>query len=301
MLQPIHLCGPTASGKSGLAIALAEAINGEIVNADAFQLFRGAPLLTAAPTPEERARVPHHLYACLDPGDRCDAMRYRQLALPVIEDIQRRGRRPIVVGGSGLYLKFLTHGPSPLPAGDPELRATLEKRPLESLVAELEQLDPVEAARTHLANRRYVTRALEVCLLSGKRCSDLRHHWQDASTTIEKSLIGGCIQRDRGDLHRRIAARTEQMLEGGAIEEVRALPPELPSLGKAIGIPQIRRFLDEGTSLAECREDILAATRQYAKRQETWFRRERWLRPLPWPADAVPPLDACMTQLSNSF
>ena len=117
MPVPIHLCGPTASGKSALAVELALSLGGEVVNADAYQLYRGLEILTAAPSPEERSAVPHHLFGVLGPEESCDAMRYRTLALPMIRDILERGRVPIITGGSGLYLKFLTHGPSPLPAG----------------------------------------------------------------------------------------------------------------------------------------------------------------------------------------
>ena len=145
---PIYLCGPTASGKSSLAISLAQSLGGEIVNADAFQLYRGLETLTAAPSTEEQSTVPHHLYGVLDPDETCDAMRYRELALPVIEEISSRGVTPIVTGGSGLYLKFLTHGPSPLPTGDHKFRETLAALSLEELAAKLEKLDPVEASRT---------------------------------------------------------------------------------------------------------------------------------------------------------
>jgi tRNA dimethylallyltransferase len=301
MLPPLYLCGPTASGKSELGLALARALDGEIVNADAFQLYSGAPRVTAAPRPGDLAAVPHHLYAVLPPDAACDAMRFRQLAQPVIGEIQRRGRRPIVLGGSGLYLKFLTHGPSPLPPADPELRARLAARSLTSLVAELEQLDPVEAARTNLRNRRYVSRALEVCLLSGRPCSELRHHWHQSCQTLEGQLQGLRIERRRDDLHQRIQSRTEQMLAAGAIDEVAALPDRLAGLEKAIGIAQIRRHLAGEITFDACRQAIATATRQYAKRQQTWFRREKWLTSIEWAPDQPPPLAAALGALANSF
>ena len=299
MPEPVYLCGPTASGKSALAMALADRLGGEIVNGDAFQLYRGAPVVTAAPEAEDFEKAPHHLYAVLDPGEACDAMRYRRMALPVIEEIRQRGKVPIVTGGSGLYLKFLTHGPSPLPAADPALRATLDRRPLASLGDELRELDPVEAARTDLANRRYVTRALEICLLAGRPCSELRDRWLARTRDIEGSLGGLLIRRARQDLHRRIDERAHRMLEAGAIEEVAALPACLSGLEKAIGIPQIRGLLAGEIDRETCRDRIAAATRQYAKRQETWFRREGWLRPVSWPADAPVPLDDAVAALSN--
>ncbi|BCX50363.1 tRNA delta(2)-isopentenylpyrophosphate transferase [Haloferula helveola] len=298
--RPVFLCGPTASGKSSLAIELARRIDGEVINGDAFQLYRGAPVITAAPSPAEMAEVPHHLYAVLNPAETCDAMRYRDLALPVLEDVLSRGRTPIVTGGSGLYLKFLTHGPSPLPPGDTELRGQLDAEPLDVLVSRLTELDPVEAARTNLTNRRYVSRALEICLLAGRPCSELRDGWERRTSEIDRSLLGIFIQRERPDLHRRIELRTRQMMEGGAVEEVASLTEDAAGLGKAIGIPQIRDHLAGRTDKNTCADLIEAATRQYAKRQETWFRREQWLRPVRWEPDTPPPVERALQLLQDA-
>ena len=279
--DPIFVCGPTGSGKSTLAVEMACRLGGEIVNADAFQIYHGLEVLTAAPGTEERERVPHHLYGILDPLEKMDAGRYLRMARPVIEQIQNRGKTPVVVGGSGLYLKFLSHGPAPLPEGDPALRAEMQGRPLEDLVAQLRALDPLEASRTALQNRRYVERALEICLLSGEKASDLRDRWESKSRERETNLRGLVIRRHRSDLHARIAARTRAMLVGGAIGEVAALPDVSPTCEKAIGFREIRSFLTGAIDLAACEAEINAATRQYAKRQETWFRREKWLEPHP--------------------
>ena len=165
--SPFYICGPTASGKSSLALEVAEKLDGEIVNADAFQLYRGLEIVSAAPSEEEKSRVPHHLYGVLDPADAADAGGYMRLAAPVIAEIQSRGRTPVITGGSGLYLKFLTHGPASLPQGDAALRAALDERPLEGLVEELRRQDFVGAARTALQNRRFVARALEIRVLTG--------------------------------------------------------------------------------------------------------------------------------------
>lgn len=292
---PIHVCGPTASGKSALAIEIARRIDGEIVNADALQLYRGLEVLSAAPSATDRAAVPHHLYGVLDPGESCDAMRFRQLARPVIDEIAARGKVPVVTGGSGLYLKFLTHGPSPLPAGDPDLRGRLDALPLETLVSRLRDIDPAEAARTDLHNRRYVTRALEICELSGRPCSELRDQWRQATAAATARLRGWFIQRIRDDLHRRIARRTRAMLDGGAIEEIAALEAAAPNAQQAIGFRQIRDLLEGTLDRPACEELINAATRQYAKRQESWFKRESWLQPLAWKPDADLP------ELSNRF
>ncbi len=279
MITPYYICGPTASGKSALALEMAEKLDGEIVNADAFQLYRGLEILSAAPSEDERAPVPHHLYGVLDPIEAADAGTYMRLAKPVIEEIQSRGKTPIVTGGSGLYLKFLTHGPAPLPTGDAALRAELDARPLEELVAELQRLDPVEAARTALQNRRFVSRALEICLLTGGKASELRDQWESKTRDISATLRGLVIQRTRPDLHARIAARTRMMLDGGALEEVAALTNVSSNCEKAIGFREIRSLSAGGIDRATCEELINAATRQYAKRQETWFRREKWLAP----------------------
>jgi tRNA dimethylallyltransferase len=281
LITPYYICGPTASGKSALALEMARKLDGEIVNADAFQLYRGLDVLTAAPPSNERTIVPHHLYGVLDASDKTDAGSYMRMAKPVIEEIQNRGKTPIITGGSGLYLKFLTHGPAPLPTGDAKLRAELDARPIEDLVAELRMLDPVEASRTALQNRRFVSRALEICLLTGMKASDLRDQWESRTREISASLRGIVIQRARPDLHARIALRTKAMLDGGAIDEVAALVRVSSNCGKAIGFREIRALLDGEIDRATCEERINAATRQYAKRQETWFRREKWLTPLP--------------------
>lgn len=278
--RPIYICGPTASGKSALALEMAIELDGEIVNADAFQLYRGLEIVSAAPTLAERSRVPHHLYGVVDPAAATDAGSYLRLALPVIEEIQSRGKTPVVTGGSGLYLKFLTHGPAPLPAGDAALRVSLDSRPLADLVAQLWLLDPAEAARTALQNRRFVSRALEICLLTGQPASTLRDQWETKTREIAASLRGLVIRRSRADLHARIAARTRRMLDGGAVEEVAALTDVSPNCGKAIGLREIRALLAGEIDRATCGELINAATRQYAKRQETWFRREEWLKPI---------------------
>lgn len=276
------VCGPTASGKSAHALEAARELNGEIVNADAFQLYGGVEILTAAPPLADRAKQPHHLYGVLVPSETIDAMAYLRLVVPVIEEVLSRGKTPIITGGSGLYLKFLSHGPSPLPPGEAGLRQELDALPLEELVARLQSLDPVEAARTDLHNRRYVSRALEVCILAGVPCSSLRDDWEEATQARAAKLRGVFLQREREELHRRIGLRTRMMLDGGAIEEVAALEDAAVGLEKAIGIGEIRRLLAGEIDRVACEELINAATRQYAKRQETWFKREAWLsRKLP--------------------
>lgn len=274
---PLFVCGATASGKTAYALRMAAELGGEVVNGDAFQLFRGIEILSAAPSEEEKKAFPHHLFGVLESGEKCDAGRYFEMAMPVISEIQSRGKTPIVVGGSGLYLKFLTHGPSPLPKGDVKLREQMDAWSLEDLLAELEKIDPVEAAQVNRGNKRYVSRSLEICRLTGEKVSDLRDGWERKTAELEKSLKGVWLVRERADLHERIALRTRQMLEGGAIEEVAKLDGVSGNWEKAIGVKEIRQYLREEISLEQCEELLVFATRQYAKRQETWFRREKWL------------------------
>lgn len=280
MTQPIYICGPTASGKSSLAISIAQQLDGEVINGDAYQVYRGIETLSAAPSKEEHAQAPHHLFSMLDTSEEFDAQRYRELALPVIADVQSRGKTPILVGGSGMYLKFLTHGPSPVPASAPSLRSQLELRDDASLIGELTQFDPEGAAATNLQNRRYVIRALEICLLSGQKMSEIKNDWKNTSTEIDKNLRGALIQWEAEPLRKRIAVRTKQMLDLGAIEEVRGATNFSVTCEKAIGVPQIRAYLADEIDRATCEEKIFFATCQYAKRQRTWFNKESWLTPV---------------------
>ena len=272
-IAPFYLTGPTASGKSGVAVALAERIGGEIVNADAFQLYRGLDVLTAKPSLAERERVPHHLYDVIDPESPCDAQRYRELALPVIADIASRGRWPIVVGGSGLYIKALSHGLADLPKGDEALRVELRALPLEEKVSRLLALDPEAAQNVPLANPRYVERALEICLITGQPQSTLRQNFAQ----MQPWGRGVVLSWDREALYARINQRVLTMLEVGVLAEVAAFEgkggPE-----KAIGVKELRAHLAGECTLAEAVEAMQQATRRYAKRQGTWFRRETWLQ-----------------------
>lgn len=286
--QTLYVCGPTASGKTSFAIELAQEIGGEIVNADAYQLYQGFPIISAAPHHDELQQVPHHLVGALNISETCDAARYAQMAQPVIKDILSRGKHAIVVGGSGLYLKFLTHGPASLPASDPLLRAELEKKPLDTLVRELQAKDPVEANKINLLNPRYVIRSLEICILTNKKVSDIKYQWEKQNESIEASLLGYLLCWDRDALANRIQERTQLMLKSGAIEEV-AQVRQLASVTaqKAIGFNEICQYLDHKKSLAETEEQITIHTRQYAKRQRTWFRKEPWLKSIPCPLGSL--------------
>ncbi len=266
--------GPTASGKSALAAALAERTGGEVVNADAFQLYAGLDLLTAKPGAAERAQAPHHLYGVLPLTETCDAQRYRELALSVLAGIVARGRLPILVGGSGLYVKALTHGLAPLPPADPELRARLAELSAEAKCRQLLELDPQAASNVPLANPRYVDRALEICLLTGRPQSELRQTF----ARTPPGLRGVFLDWPREQLHARIQRRTEAMVTAGLLDEVRACGELGPTAAKAIGLREVRAHLAGELPLAAMIETLAIATRQYAKRQVTWFRREHWLQ-----------------------
>lgn len=265
------IAGPTASGKSALALALAKQIGGEIVNADAFQLYADMEILTAKPSAADRKRVPHHLYAVLPLNESCDAQRYHALALPVIQDIAARGRVPIVVGGSGLYLKALTHGLSPLPAGSPKLRERFKNLSPGEKIVWLLQRDPEAATTVNLRNPRYVERALEICLLTGRPQSGLRRSF----TQNEPQVNGVVLEWNREILYDRINQRTHDMFKAGLIDEVTSLGDLSPTAEKAIGIREVRDHLAGRATLDQTVAAIQQATRNYAKRQITWFRRER--------------------------
>ncbi len=263
--------GPTASGKSAMALALAEKIGGEIVNADAFQLYDGMDILTAKPSAADRARVPHHLYNVLPLTESCDAQRFHALAVPVLHDIERRGKVPIVVGGSGLYVKALTHGLSPLPAASPGMREHFKNLTEGEKIVWLLQRDPEAATTVNLRNPRYVERALELCLLTGRPQSGLRRSFAQK----EPEVNGVIVEWNRETLYARINERTVKMFEAGLVDEVSTLGPLSPTAEKAIGIREVRDLLAGRATQEQTIAAIQQGTRNYAKRQMTWFRRER--------------------------
>jgi tRNA dimethylallyltransferase len=274
-IEPFYLVGATASGKSALAMALAEHVDGEIVNADAFQLYRGMDICTAQPSPEDLRRVPHHLYGVIDPRETSDAQRYCEMAQPVIRDIAERGKVPLIVSGSGLYVKALTHGLSPLP-NDPGLRARLEHLTAGERVSWLLHRDPGAAQTVNLKNDRYVMRALEICLLTGERQSELRKAWSQAAPEYR----GVRLVWDREALAARIQQRVRKMAEAGLVAEIAGLNGLSATAEKAIGVREIRAHLAGEGTLEQALDSIALATRQYARRQDKWFRREKGFVPL---------------------
>jgi tRNA dimethylallyltransferase len=276
----LAIVGATATGKSALAMALAEELPGEIVNADALQVYRGFDVGTAKPGPAERARVPHHLIDILDPSERWSAGEFARRARQAIDEIRDRGRNPVVVGGSGLYLRALFEGISPVPPGDPEVRSELRERlareGLEPLAAELARADPETAERLAPGDTQRVLRALEVVRASGRTLSSWIAEQPFGIQRIAVLRLGLTLPRVL--LYDRIAERVVRMVEEGWVEEVarllaRGLDPGLPAF-QAIGYRQIVRHLNAEWSLDDAIADTVKATRRFAKRQETWFRRE---------------------------
>jgi tRNA dimethylallyltransferase len=286
--SPLYLAGPTGCGKTSVALQLVALLPAvEIINADAYQIYRGMECLSAAPSDEERSHCPHHLFGVLDPSEECDAATFSRIAKAAIADVAARAI-PLVVGGSGLYLKAITHGLAPTPKGDPELRASLEARSLEELVAEYTRLDPDGAAQTNLKNRRYVTRNLEICLLTGQPASLLKKEWQDNAPKIRAIYL----HREREDLYERINRRTSQMVENGLLEEVARLGSLSLTAEKAIGLREVKALLAGEMDESSCLDQIRQATRRYAKRQESWFKRETAFQTVTISPDESPRLTA---------
>lgn len=292
--KPLFILGPTGCGKSSVAVALAEQLgNAEIVSADAYQVYRELPILTAAPPAVDRMRVPHHLVACMGVRESNDAATHARKAQACIEQILQRGNVPIVTGGSGLYVKFISHGISPAPPSDEALRAELTALPPAEAVRRLQEADPEGAAATDLQNPRYVVRNLEIVLLGGKPLSYWKNNW-----VPERSAGPGfCLVRDTEDLDARIARRSSSMVEMGVLQEVEKLLADTEggsalshTAARTLGLVQVQRYLAGACSLPDMVAELALTTRQYAKRQRTWLRREKWLSPV-----AVAPGDSCST------
>ena len=275
--KPIFILGPTGSGKSAVAVELADMLgNAEIISTDAYQVYKRMPIITAAPTLEEQKRVKHHLVGFMEPTENNDAAEHARRAGQISVSMAQGGMLPVHTGGSGLYVKFITHGISPAPPSDAGLRAELDALSLAELVTRFRNLDAEGAASTDLQNKRYVVRNLEIVILGGKPLSYWRNNW------VEPCGPGFCIMRDTADLDARIARRAEQMLREGAIEEVAALEGTELSVtaSKTLGLSQIQEYLQGRLTRSELASAISLATRQYAKRQRTWLRREKWLTPI---------------------
>lgn len=283
----VSIVGPTASGKTGLGVAVARALadrgeRAEIVNADAYQMYRGMDIGTAKPTAEERAAVPHHLIDIIDPDDAMSVARFQRLARECIAGLQSRGIRPILVGGSGLYARAAIDDIA-FPGTDPEVRRRLEERAATEgpgiLFEELEARDPEAAARMDARNPRRTIRALEVIEVTGRPYSASLPRYRYVIPSVQ---IGLDLPREQ--LDRRIDQRTVAMRRAGFVDEVRRLRPHLgPTASRALGYQQIIDLLDERCGEDEAFADIAQKTKRLARKQMGWFGRDpriHWLNAL---------------------
>jgi tRNA dimethylallyltransferase len=278
ILHPLLLAGPTAVGKSEIAALLAEKLGGEIISVDSMQVYRGLDIGTAKPAPAERARVPHHLIDVVDLNEPFDAARFIELARRAVAEIQARGRLPILCGGTGLYFKAFLEGLGQAPPADAGLRTVLAATPMPELLRELAEQDPATFERIDRKNPRRIVRAVEVIRLTGKPFSTQRAAWQSSIPDPRPSTLQFGVARSAADLHQRIDNRVDAMFRQGWVSETEHLLQrglaQNPTALQALGYRQIVEYLRGERSLAETTELVKARTRQFAKRQMTWFRRQ---------------------------
>lgn len=307
---PLLLAGPTAVGKSEVALRLAERLKGEIVSVDSMQVYRGLDIGTAKPTPAEQAQVRHHLIDVVELNEPFDAARFVALAAAAVQDIQSRGKFPILCGGTGLYFKAFLEGLGEAPPADPALRVELEAAPLDDLLRELAERDPVTFDRIDRQNPRRVVRALEVIRLTGKPFSAQRAAWSEsASPAVQPMPQFFAFTRRNEDLRLRVDARVDRMFAHGLVAETgRLLRQGLDgnkTAMQAIGYRQVVEHLRGERSLAETIVLIKQRTRQFAKRQMTWFRRRlavQWVElDTNESADAIADkVESCLTHSSDT-
>lgn len=289
------LMGPTASGKSALALAIAERFGCEIISVDSAQIYRHMDIGTAKPTAEERARVPHHLIDIVEPHEAYSAARFRDDAIALMREITERGRIPLLVGGTMLYFRALTEGLNDLPEADPTIRLVIdtmaEEKGWHGLHAELQRVDAQSAARIKPNDAQRIQRALEIYYITGKSMTELLSKPKYVYLPYRVCAVA-LATKDREWLHERITQRFEIMLELGLISELRklrqtyALDADMPSM-RCVGYRQVWKYLDGEYALGTLREKAITATRQLSKRQMTWLRSTRdltWFDPA---SDAV--------------
>lgn len=275
------LTGPTAVGKSAIALELAERVGGEIISVDSMQVYRGLDLGTAKPSTSERARVPHHLIDVVELNEPFDAARFVVLARAIEMDLRHRGRVPVYCGGTGLYFKALLAGLGEAPPTNAVLRAELEATELATLLAELERSDPVTYARIDRKNPRRVVRALEVVRLTGRPFSVQLSDWHARGDAAGRLIA---FSREAGDLRERIDARVDAMFAAGLVDETRRLLERGVEWNRtalqAIGYRQVVEHLRGDRSLQETVSLVKCRTWQFARRQRTWLRHQlapRWI------------------------
>jgi tRNA dimethylallyltransferase len=305
-LKIVLIAGPTASGKSALALELAEAYGGAVINADSMQVYRDLRIITARPTPEEEHRAPHRLYGHVDAAENYSVGRWCTEVASTLAAMGREKRAAIIVGGTGLYFKALTQGLAAVPPIPAEIRdavrARLASEGVAALHAELAARDPASAARLRPNDRARVTRALEVMLATGRSLTDW--HGENKPASIDLADTAKVfLMPERDELLRRIDTRFDAMMTAGALDEVRALGarklnPSLPAM-KAHGVPWLIRSLNGEIALAQAVEHAKLETRQYTKRQATWFRNQlpEFASVVPFAARGV--IEAQLLALSN--
>ncbi|HEX3800765.1 MAG TPA: tRNA (adenosine(37)-N6)-dimethylallyltransferase MiaA [Verrucomicrobiae bacterium] len=276
--RPLWLAGATATGKSAVAILLAEHLHGEIISVDSMQVYRGLDIGTAKPNAADQRRVRHHLIDVAELTQPFDAAQFVRSANEAVKEIQARGRRPIFCGGTGLYFKAFLDGLGEAPPADAALRAKLEATPLVELLDELSQKDPATFEKIDRQNPRRVIRAVEVIRLTGKPFSAQRSEWPKQNKTGEAPPMIWGLARQPADLHARINERVDGMFEHGLVAEVKKLLEQGLEQNRAamqaIGYRQVVEHLRGEHSLAQTIELVKIRTRQFAKRQLTWFRRQ---------------------------
>ena len=280
----ICIAGPTASGKTALAVELAKEYHGEVVSCDSMQVYRRMNIGTAKPTPEEMRGIPHHMLDVAEPWEDFSVSRYCELATPIVEDILSRGKTAIIAGGTGLYMDSLIRGnafaPFPSTGVRERLEAQADAEGMEAMLAWLRSLDPDSAARLHLSDRKRILRALEVYLETGETITAHNRRTQALPPRF-RPLWLGLDFADRGELYRRIDLRVEEMLRQGLLEEIRELlasgiPPKCTAM-QAIGYKEFVEALQGNLPLEQAVEEVKKSSRHYAKRQLTWFRRNKAL------------------------
>jgi tRNA dimethylallyltransferase len=273
--RPIFLAGPTAAGKSAIALELCERLNGEIISVDSMQVYQGMDIGTAKPSVEDRQRVRHHLIDVVSVKENFDAAQFIRLASAAVQEIQARGGRPVFCGGTGLYFKAYLEGLGPAPPKDSKIRAELEATPLANLLEELERRDPTAFQAIDRQNPRRVIRALEVIRSTGQPFSTQRASWASAQQAVP-GLIG--LTRPTSELILRIHQRVDEMFRHGLVAETESLLAqglaENSTAMQALGYRQVVEHLRGERGLPETIELVKIRTRQFAKRQLTWFRRQ---------------------------
>ena len=280
MPQIITIAGPTASGKTALSILLAKEMDGEIVSCDSMQVYKDMDIGTAKPTPEEQEGIPHHMLSVAEPWEDFSVSRYCAMADPIVEDILRRGKSPIIVGGTGLYMDALIRGnafaPCPSTGRREELEALAASQGIEAVIEKLQKADPESAARLHPSDQKRIIRAMEVYLETGMTITEHNRKTQEIPPKYHPIRFT-LTDRQRQTLYDRIDRRVDAMVEAGLIEEIQGLLargiPEKCTAMQAIGYKEFVAALHGACSLEEAAGQVKQSSRRYAKRQLTWFRR----------------------------